>query len=276
MSADFGTAVRTWRERLTPQAVGLPPGLRRRAPGLRRNELALLAGVSVDYVIQLEQGRATAPSDQVVEALARALRLDAAERDHLFRLAGLLPPGTGVVSRHITPGVHRLVDRLSHTPVSVWDATWTMLLGNDPWTALFGPPGNEKERNLLWRHFVLGISRVRQEAEELAGFETAMVADLRAAAADHPADDRLRALIAGLRARSERFAELWDAGVVGRHASERKTIVHPSVGEIVLDCDVLTVPGAGDLRIVAYTAEPDSEAAGKLALLRVIGTQALA
>jgi DNA-binding XRE family transcriptional regulator len=276
MSADFGTAVRTWRERLTPEAVGLPPGLRRRAPGLRRTELALLAGVSADYVIQLEQGRATAPSAQVVEALARALRLDAAERDHLFRLAGLRPPGTGVVSRHLTPGVHRLVDRLSGTPVSVWDATWTMLLGNDAWIALFGPPGDEKERNLLWRHFVSGVSRARHEPPERARFETAMVADLREAAADHPADHRLRALVAGLRAHSERFAELWDSGAVGRHASERKTIAHPSVGDIVLDCDVLTVPGAGDLRIVLYTAEPGSEAAGKLALLEVIGTQSLA
>ena len=276
MPSDFGTTLRAWRDRLTPDAVGLPPGFRRRAPGLRRNELALLASISVDYVTQLEQGRATAPSGQVVEALARALRLDAAERDHFFLAAGLRPPGADVVSRHIPPGIHRLVDRLADAPVSVWDATWTMLLANEAWMALFGPLRDETERNLLWRHFVLRISPVRHDVDdELGQFETAMVTDLRAAAADHPGDDTLRTLVAGLRARSERFSQLWDAGVVGRHVSERKTVVHPSVGEIVVDCDVLAVPGAGDLRIVVYTAEPGSEAASKLALLTVIGTQAL-
>jgi transcriptional regulator with XRE-family HTH domain len=276
MSADFAAAVRTWRARLTPETVGLPAGPRRRTPGLRRTELALLAGVSVDYLIQLEQGRATAPSAQVIEALARALRLDAAERDHLFRLAGLRPPGPGVVSRHITPGVHRLIDRLSGTPVSVWDASWTLLLGNDLWTALFGEPGDGAARNLAWRHFMSSVSRARHEPEELTQFETELVGDLRVAAADHPADHRLRELVAALRIGSPRFAELWDAGVIGHQPSGRKTIVHPSVGEIILDCDVMTVPGAGNLRIVAYTAEPGSDAAGKLDLVRVIGTQTLA
>ncbi|WP_433618444.1 helix-turn-helix domain-containing protein [Dactylosporangium sp. CA-139114] len=271
MAADFASAVRTWRERLTPDEVGLPVGPRRRTPGLRRSELALLAGVSVDYLVQLEQGRATAPSPQVVEALARALRLNTTERDHVFRLAGLLPPGPGVVSRHITPGVHRLIDRLRDVPVSVWDASWTMLLGNPLWLALVGPPGHGRHRNLPWRHFVLGVSRSRHQPDELNQFETALVSDLRVAAAEHPADHQLRDLIAALRARSARFAELWDAGVLSHHPSGRKIVVHPSVGAIALDCDVLTVPGAGDLRIVAYTAEPGSEAAGKLQLLTVVG-----
>jgi transcriptional regulator with XRE-family HTH domain len=271
VATDFATAVRTWRARLTPETVGLSAGNRRRTPGLRRSELALLAGVSVDYLVQLEQGRATTPSVQVVESLSRALRLDTIERDHLFRLAGLLPPGPGIVSRHITPSVYRLIDRLSDIPVSVWDATWTMLLGNDLWIALFGPPGDERDRSLPWRHFVLGINRSRQEPDQLAHFETALVGDLRMAATEHPADQRLRELIAALRLGSPRFAELWDAGVLGRPPSERKTVIHPSIGEITLDCDVLTVPGAGDLRVVAYTAEPGSEAASKLELLKVIG-----
>ncbi|OJV58018.1 MAG: transcriptional regulator [Cellulomonas sp. 73-145] len=276
MPSDLGTVLRTWRERVAPADVGLPPGFRRRTPGLRRDELALLAGISVDYLTQLEQGRATAPSARVVEALAGALGLGTAERDHLFLSAGLRPPGTGTVSRYVTPGVRRLVDRLSGTPVSVWDATWTMLLANDEWMALLGPLRDETERNLLWRHFVLGVSAVRHgSAADLDRFETALVADLRAAAADRPADRSVDALVSGLRARSERFAQLWDAGVVGRHASERKTVVHPSVGEVVVDCDVLTVPGAGDLRVVLYTADPGSEAAGALALLSTTGPQAL-
>lgn len=141
---------------------------------------------------------------------------------------------------------------------------------------MLGPLRDETERNLLWRHFVLGVSAVRHgSAADLDRFETALVADLRAAAADHPADRSVDALVSGLRARSERFAQLWEAGVVGRHASERKTVVHPSVGEVVVDCDVLTVPGAGDLRVVLYTADPGSEAAGALALLSTVGPQPL-
>src|SRR5487761_145521 len=101
-SWEFGQAVRRWRDRAAPQAVGVPVGGRRRAAGLRREELAVLAGISVDYLTRLEQGRATSPSSQVVEALARALRLSDAERELLFRLAGLAAPGRDLVSSRIT------------------------------------------------------------------------------------------------------------------------------------------------------------------------------
>jgi transcriptional regulator with XRE-family HTH domain len=130
--------VRHWRDRVTPTAVGVPVGRRRRAPGLRREELAGLAGISVDYLTRLEQGRATSPSVQVVEALARSLRISDAERDLLFRLSGHASPGPGVVSSRITPSVQRLLDRLTHTPVAVYDATWTLLLANTPYDALMG------------------------------------------------------------------------------------------------------------------------------------------
>src|SRR3954447_3293987 len=110
-SWEFGHGVRRWRDRLAPDQVGLPTGNRRRAAGLRREELAGLAGVSVDYLTRLEQGRATSPSSQIVEALARALRLSDAERELLFRLAGQAPPGRDVVSARITPSVQRLLDR---------------------------------------------------------------------------------------------------------------------------------------------------------------------
>ena len=112
-SSEFGRLVRRWRDRVAPDAVGLPVGRRRRASGLRREELAGLAAISADYLTRLEQGRATSPSVQVVESLARALRLTDAERDLLFQVAGHVPPGAGVVRSHLTPSVQRVLDRLS-------------------------------------------------------------------------------------------------------------------------------------------------------------------
>ncbi|WP_262703636.1 MULTISPECIES: helix-turn-helix transcriptional regulator [Streptomyces] len=275
-TTEFGQAVRRWRDRVPPEAAGLPAGGQRRAAGLRREELALLAGISVDYVTRLEQGRASHPSTQVVEALARALRLSAAERAHLFRLAGLVPPGPETVPAYITPSVQRLLDRLTGTPVAVSDASWTLLMANPPYVALRGDPSRWRgnERNGVWRHFVSEDTGSRQTHEARNEFQAALVADLRTAAARYPADQRLRRLVAELRAHSERFAELWDSGAVGHHEASRKTIDHPRVGPLTLDCDVLTVAGS-DLRIVVYTAEPDTEDAERLALLTVLGTQTL-
>lgn len=277
-SGEFGQAVRRWRDRASPEAAGLPLGGRRRAAGLRREELALLAGISVDYVTRLEQGRASSPSAQVVESLARALRLSGTERAHLFRLAGLVQPGPETVPAYITPGVQRLLDRLTGTPVAVSDATWTLLVANPPYAALMGDPSGWRgnERNGVWRNMVEPrASRVRHTPESRRAFEAALVSDLRTAMARYPADRRLRRLVADLHANSPRFAELWDSGVVGRHeAAERKTIDHPQVGTLTLDCDVLTVQGS-DLRIMIYTAEPGTEDAERLALLTVLGTQAL-
>jgi transcriptional regulator with XRE-family HTH domain len=131
--------VRHWRDRVQPAAVGVSVGGRRRATGLRREELAGLAGISVDYLTRLEQGRATSPSAQVVEALARALRVSDAERDLLFRLAGHATPGLDIVSSRVTPSVQRLLDRLANTPVALYDATWTLVIANSPYDALMGP-----------------------------------------------------------------------------------------------------------------------------------------
>ncbi|GAA2307698.1 helix-turn-helix transcriptional regulator [Streptomyces violaceusniger] len=275
-TTEFGQAVRRWRDRVPPEAAGLPAGGQRRAAGLRREELALLAGISVDYITRLEQGRASHPSTQVVEALARALRLSAAERAHLFRLAGLAPPGPETVPAYVTPSVQRLLDRLTGTPVAVSDASWTLLMANPPYVALRGDPSRWRgnERNGVWRHFVSEDTGSRQTHEARSEFQAALVADLRTAAARYPTDRRLRRLVAELRANSERFAELWDSGAVGHHEASRKTIDHPRVGPLTLDCDVLTVAGS-DLRIVVYTAEPGTEDAERLALLTVLGTQSL-
>jgi transcriptional regulator with XRE-family HTH domain len=272
-ATELGAALRRWRDQVSPEAVGLPAGGHRRAPGLRREELALLAGISVDYVTRLEQGRAANPSAQVIEALARALRLGGGERAHLFQLAGLAPPGPKTVPAYITPSVLRMLDRLTGTPVAVFDATWTLLLANPLYTALMGEWRGD-DRNAVWRNFAGCGTRVRHTPESLGALRAAQVADLRRTAGRYPEDRRLRRLIARLRATSPEFADLWDSGAVGRHEAARKTVDHPHVGAITLDCDVL-IAADNDLRVMIYTAEPGSQDAERLALLSVIGTQSL-
>ena len=277
-SWEFGQAIRRWRDRLAPETVGVPAGARRRAAGLRREELAGLAGISVDYLTRLEQGRATSPSAQVVEALARALRLSDAERELLFRLAGLAAPGHDVVSTRVTPSVQRLLDRLAHTPVAVYDATWNLIVANQSYDALMGKTTSSLgiERNGVWRNLVGPGNRTVQTPEEQARFESLLVADLRMTAARYPADRELKRLIAELTTHSPRFVELWESAEVGspQDQSRHKIIDHPDVGLIALDCDTLIVAG-DDLRIMVYTAEPGTEDAERLALAIVLGTQAL-
>ena len=277
-SWEFGRTVRRWRDRVQPTAVGVPIGGRRRAAGLRREELAGLAGISVDYLTRLEQGRATSPSVQVVEALARALRVSDAERDLIFRLAGHATPGHDVVSSRITPSVQRLLDRLANTPVAVFDATWALIVANAPYDALMGQTTSWRgiERNSVWRHLVGPGSRAVQTSEEQAELETRLVADLRLTAARYPADQRLKQLNRDLAAQSPRFVKLWESGALEPHqdVGRHKVIDHPDVGHITVDCDTLIV-AADDLRIMIYTAEPDTEDADRLALAIVLGTQSL-
>jgi transcriptional regulator with XRE-family HTH domain len=278
-SSEFGQAVRRWRDRLAPETAGVPAGARRRAAGLRREELAGLAGISVDYLTRLEQGRATSPSSQVVEALARALRLPDAERELLFRLAGHVTPGRDVVSARITPSVQRLLDRLEHTPVAVHDAAWNLIVANQPYDALMGQTTSWRglERNAVWRHLLGLPNRTVHTPAERATFVALLVADLRLTAARYPADRELKRLVAELTAHSPRFTELWESGTVvsPRDQSRHKTIDHPEAGLITLDCDTLIV-GGEDLRITVYTAEPGTADAEKLALAVVLGVQALA
>ncbi|MFF4951246.1 helix-turn-helix transcriptional regulator [Streptomyces chattanoogensis] len=272
-TTEFGNVVRRWRARVSPGAAELPTGGYRRTAGLRREELALLAGIFVEYVTRLEQGRATNPSEQVVEALGRALRLTGAERQHLFHAAGLVPPGQGTVPAYITPSVQRMLDRLTGTPVAVSDAAWTLLLANPLYTPLMGQyHGNE--RNAVWRTFLGSDSRVRHTPQDRRELEVAQVFELRSTMSRYPSDRRLRRLVTELRANSGRFAELWDSGAVGRHVAAHKIVDHPQVGTLTLDCDLLSVAGS-DLRILVCTAEPDTEDAERLALLTEVGTQAL-
>jgi transcriptional regulator with XRE-family HTH domain len=273
----FGRTLRHWRDRVTPTAVGVPVGGRRRAAGLRREELAALAGISVNYLTRLEQGQSTSPSAQVVEALARALRVSDAERDLLFRMAGHATPGLDVVSSRITPSVQRLLDRLAITPVAVFDASWTLLTANAPYDALMGPTTSWRgnERNSVWRNLVGPGTRVLHSPDEQAEFEALLVADLRLTCSRYPADQRLKRLTRDLAAHSPRFVQLWESGAPAPHQDfgRHKVIDHPAVGRITLDCDTVIV-AADDLRIMIYTAEPETEDAERLTLAIVLGTQA--
>lgn len=274
---EFGRAVRRWRDRVSPGAVGIPVGRRRRAAGLRREELANLAGISADYLARLEQGRATSPSTQVVEALVRALRLSDPERELLFRLGGQAVPGPEIVSQRIPPSVQRLLDRLSGTPVAVYDAAWDLIDTNAPYEALTGASQwRSIERNGVWRNLVGPGPVARHTPDQLADQQEGLVADLRLTAAKYPADRRVHRLVAELHRHSPLFTDLWDSADLQPHEdrSRHKIIDHPEVGPIGLDCDTLIVTG-DDLRLMVYTAEPGTEDAERLALAVVLGTQTL-
>ncbi|MEV0638351.1 helix-turn-helix transcriptional regulator [Streptomyces sp. NPDC050619] len=276
-ASGFAALLRAWRDRLSPADAGFTVTDGRRAPGLRREELAQLAGLSVDYVLRLEQGRARNPSDQVVGALARALQLSRAERDQLYRSAGLLPPQDGTVSTHVPPGIQRLAARLGDVPIGVFTADWTLVWWNSMWTALHGDASAvpTAERNLARALFGNGVAHaamlpVRSERGQDA-FEASIVADLKDAVSRYPADAELDRLVRGLREESDTFAHHWATQTAAvQHITDRKTIRHPRTGDLLLDCDVLIVPGA-DLRMVTYTAAAGSSDAGKLDLLRVTG-----
>lgn len=277
-SSEFGRVLRRWRDRVDPAVVGLPAGGRRRAAGLRREEVASLAGISVDYLTRLEQGRATSPSTQVVEALARALRLPDADRDLLFRLAGHAAPGREAISSRVSPSVQRLLDRLAHTPVVVYDAAWNLVIANEAYDALMGATTTwqGRERNAAWRNFVGPGSRAVTSPAETEALQAGLVADLRLTAARYPGDQRLLRLLDDLRAASPRFADLWESADPSQHhePARHKVIDHPTVGPIALDCDTLTV-AVEDLRIMVYTADPGTEDADRLALATVVGNQTL-
>ncbi|GAA2099935.1 helix-turn-helix transcriptional regulator [Streptomyces albiaxialis] len=280
--SDFAALLRAWRDRLSPADAGFPATPGRRAPGLRREELAQLAGLSVDYVLRLEQRRAKHPSAQVVGALARALQLSRAERDQLYRSAGLLPPQDGTVSVHVPAGIQRLAARLGDVPIGVFTADWSLVWWNAMWSALHGDPSvlPVAERNLARALFGDGAAHaslrpLRSERGPDA-FAASIVADLKDAVSRYPGDARLARLVSDLCEASEAFARRWTTATAAvQHTSERKTIRHPEVGDILLDCDVLLVPGA-DLRMVTYTAATGSDDAGKLDLLRVTGPGAAA
>lgn len=271
---ELGLALRRARDRVQPSDVGLPAGPRRRVAGLRRHEVATLAGVSVEYVTRLEQGRGPRPSASVLTALSRALRLDDQARDHLFRLAGVALPTPSRITSVVSPRLQGLIDRLSDLPVLVLDAKSDVIAWNDMATALLGDMSvwPTRQRNIVWQRFLGAGGRVAMEPDELLATEIQSVASLRAASARYPDDLDLRRLIADLREHSPRFVELWDEGVTSQWRATTKTVDHPELGRLVLDCDMMIVPDA-DQVVIVYSAAPNTQASEALQLLRVIGSQ---
>ncbi|MFF3946682.1 helix-turn-helix transcriptional regulator [Streptomyces sp. NPDC001902] len=275
--ADF---LRRSRARLAPSDVGLVVGVRRRTPGLRREEVAQLAGMSADYYTRLEQSRGPRPSRQILGALARALRLSEDERDHLFHLAGEEPPrGTrdAGAAGHVRPGLLLVLDRLDDTPAQVVSDAGDVLAQNAMAAALVGdaasrPPG---ERNIVRRFFLDPAARELFPPGDREEQARRHVAHLRAVLAARPDDARAGALVAELRGRSAEFSRLWDEHEVAVRRADVKRFQHPVVGLMELECEVL-LSAEHDQRLIVYTARPGSESYERLRLLRVVGLQDLA
>ncbi|MFD0022165.1 helix-turn-helix domain-containing protein [Streptomyces sp. NPDC058382] len=260
----LGEALRAWRDRLSTEDVGLPATGRRRTAGLRREELAALAGVSVDYLLRLEQGRARRPSRHVLAALAQTLRLSADESCHLHLVAGQLPPAPGRVPDRVPPSVGRVVARLGDVPAGVFAADWTLLEWNAAWVALLGAPPAGPPVNLVRAVFVPGAASPGLPPGPFhAGFRTALVAELRLARAAYPDDDDLTELVTEARSADPDGHALWARSALGSRLGGRAVF-----GELALDCDVLKVPDA-DVRIWTYTAADGPDAARLASLVRV-------
>ncbi|WP_205660778.1 helix-turn-helix transcriptional regulator [Amycolatopsis vastitatis] len=270
--ADLAGFLRRSRERLTPRDVGLAEGPRRRTPGLRREEVAARAGMSPDYYMRLEQARSPQPSGQLLAALARALRLTEDERDHLYLLAGHRPPEGARAGEHLRPGLLYLLDRLDGVPVQVLSDLGDVLAQNDLALALFGCVCSvaEEDRNVVLRWFTEPSVRDHFAAEEHEEHGRELVADLRAAVAHRGDDPASRALVARLRTASAEFAALWDRHEVAVRRAHRYRLVHPELGTIEFDCEVLATP-ATDQRLRIFTPPPGGT--DVLDVLRVLGPQ---
>ncbi|NRG39513.1 helix-turn-helix domain-containing protein [Rathayibacter sp. VKM Ac-2804] len=265
-SAGFSALLREWRDRSAPGARA-PAERSRRSPGLRREELAALAGISVDYLVQLEQGRSSSPSPTVVAALVRALRLGSSESAVLYRAAGLAAPASAV-DRSVPPRVQRLVDRLPQLPVAVYAADWWLLEWNSAWSALMGDPMELPGRgsNQVWFEFTRDTSPVWVDAEQREQYRDALVGDLRVASVEHREDAELEELVQDLLSRSTDFAQRWRTARPVEYRGATKRLEHPSAGTMTLDGDVLR-PAASTLRLVLYSAAPGSPDATRLSAL---------
>jgi transcriptional regulator with XRE-family HTH domain len=271
---ELGAFLRSRRERLRPEDVGLPSGPRRRTPGLRREEIAVLAHISTEYYVRLEQGRAPRPSGEVLAGIAGALRLTDAESDHLHVLAGTAPVRTGLHRRDVRPSILALLERLPLTAGFVTSAVFEVLAWNDLAAALMEDFGKltPEDRNLARRAFLgpaplYGIS-------DAAEFRHHVVLELRATLARYPADPAVTGLIEELRDGSPAFARLWERHDVQAAPTLTKTFRHPVVGEVTVDCDSLALTDR-DQRLVLYSAPSGSRSAEALALLNVLGTESI-
>ncbi|WP_067566947.1 helix-turn-helix transcriptional regulator [Nocardia acidivorans] len=270
--ADF---LRRHREALQPAAVGLPEGPRRRTPGLRRDEVSMLAGISTDYYTRLEQARGPRPSTQVLAALARALRFTDNERDHLYHLAGQQPPARGG-DTHVSPAILHVLTKLDDTPACVISDLGEVLVQNRMHTLVSGDFSQRTglDRCVPWLWFTRPAERERFAAQDRPGMSRHHVAGLRATAAARAGAADVTELVARLRAVSTEFEELWSAHEVRPEAGHGKRIIHPEVGLLDLLCEPLLTPSA-TRQLLVYYPRSGTDTQDKLDLLRVIGTQTL-
>jgi len=266
--ADF---LRTRREALQPEDVGLPRGPRRRTSGLRREEVAALVGMSSDYYGRLEQARGPQPSPQMLAAIARGLHLSRAERDHLFRLAGHPAPDRRGDLDHVAPGILRIIDRLQDTPAMVIGETGETLMQTPLARAVLGDSTRFTglSRSTVYRWFTDPASRAMYHPDDHALHGRVWTAELRAAYARGGPRSRAAQLVEALERESAEFRAVWADHEVAEKQPRTKRFVHPEVGGFTLDCETLLDTDAQQ-RLLVLTATPGSDSAEKLALLAVL------
>jgi transcriptional regulator with XRE-family HTH domain len=268
MGSDLGDYLGSRRARVTPADVGLPRTGHRRVPGLRREEVALLAGTSVDYYVRLEQGRERNPSAQVLDALAVALRLDGDERRHLFDIAGVtLRPRTAAVPDRVDPSLLQLMDSWPDNPALVHNRAYDVLASNEIADALFGHWTTS--RNLM--RIVFTDPRARSFYADWAEVARGSTAGFRIARGHAPDDPRVREVLAELLEASPEFRVLWARHDARGKSMERKRLHHPAVGPLTLTMQAFDVRSSPGQELVIYHAEPGS---GSAEALRLLGTLA--
>ncbi len=272
--AGLAEFLRTRRTALQPEDVGVLRGVRRRTAGLRREEVAALAGMSVDYYGRLEQQRGPQPSPQMTAAIARGLQLSQDERDHLFRLCGHFAPPRGSLTDHVSAGMMRILDRLDDTPAQVLSPLAETLVQTRLAVALLGDQTSYRglERSMYYRWFTDPAARSRYPAADHPQHSRIFTSGLRVAATQAGRRSRAAEIVSALLARSPEFAALWPEHQIGLQHSDSKRILHQEIGEITVHCQVLADPDTAQ-RLLVYTAPAGTEDGEKLQLLSVIGTQ---
>ena len=265
------------REALRPEDVGLPPSARRRTPGLRREDVAALALMSTDYYTRLEQQRGPQPSGQMLASLARALRLSGDERDYLFQIAGHNAPASVSAAAHVAPALLRVLDRLDDTPALILSNLGETLVQNRMADALFGDKSGYVglARSEIYRWFSDPAERRIYPEDDRARQSRALVASLRAAYGPMGPRSRAGEIVRALQKASPEFAGLWERHEVARRFEDHKTLIHPELGPIELDCQALFTEDQSQALLV-LTAPPRTEGYEKLQLLAVLGQQRFA
>jgi transcriptional regulator with XRE-family HTH domain len=273
---DLSDFLRKRREALQPEDVGMPRGRRRRTPGLRREEVAVLASMSTDYYSRLEGGRGPQPSVEMLASIARALRLTLEERDHLFVLAGQGTPPRTTRADHIDPGMLRILDRLQDTPAMLLNRLGETLAQTPAHVAFAGEQTNYDgfERSEVYRWFVDPASRSLYCEPDVTTHSRMLVSMLRSVATVDGPKSYAATLVRTLQKLSPEFAEIWDAHEIGIAHSRTKHFRHPVVGELELYCEVIDNRDQQQT-LVVFTATPGTESAERMQLLSVLGSQQL-